>query len=82
MRYNYKFSSDSAKAKRLSNVTHDQIAHYLLLNGKTQKSKQENKPDKRITRNIEKEENHLSRPFDEDDRKTAIETIQIRIAAD
>jgi len=51
------------------------------LNGKTQKSKQEDKPNNSITINIEKEENHLSRPFDEDEMRTAIETMEIRKAA-
>lgn len=76
-----RLNSDPANAKGRSNVTPDQIAHQLLLNAKTQKLKLEDKPDKRITQNIEKEENHLSRIFDEDEMNTAIETLKVRKAA-
>jgi len=70
-----RLNSDPANVKGMSNVTPDLIAHQILLNDKTQKSKQEDKPHKRIIQNIEKEENHLSRPFDEDEMNTAIKTI-------
>jgi len=49
-----RLNSDPTSAKRLSNVTPDQIAHQLLLNGKPQKLKQKDKPNKRIIRNKEK----------------------------
>lgn len=62
-----RLKSYPTNAKGLSNVSTDQIANQLLLHGKTQRSKQEDKPSKRITRNKEKEGNHLSRSFDEDE---------------
>ncbi|KAL4100859.1 hypothetical protein QTP88_020888 [Uroleucon formosanum] len=67
--------------KGLSNVTPDQIAHQFLLNGKPQKLKQEDKPNKRIIRNKEKEGNHLSRPFEEDELNIVIEKMKLRKAA-
>ncbi|VVC42657.1 Reverse transcriptase domain, partial [Cinara cedri] len=76
-----RLNSDPTDAKGLSNVSPDQIAHQLLLNSKTKKSKQEDKPTKRIIRNKEKERNHLSRPFDEDEMNIAIETMKLRKAA-
>lgn len=76
-----RLNSDPTNAKGLSNVTPDQIAHQLLLNGKPQKLKQVDKPSKRIIRNKEKEGNHLSRPFGEDELNIAIEKIKLRKAA-
>lgn len=76
-----RLNSDPTNAKGLSNVSPDQITHQLLLNGKTQRSKKEDKPSKRIIRNKEKEGNHLSRPFDEDEMNIAIETMKLRKSA-
>lgn len=76
-----RLNSDPTSVKGLSNVTPDQIAHQLLLNGKPQKLKQEDRPNKRIIRNKEEEGNHLSRPFEEDELNIAIETMKLRKAA-
>ncbi|CAI6375546.1 unnamed protein product [Macrosiphum euphorbiae] len=76
-----RLNSEPTNAKGLSNVTPDQIAHQLLLNGKPQKLKQVAKPNKRIIRNKEKEGNHFSQPFEEDELNIAIETMKLRKAA-
>ncbi|KAL4100995.1 hypothetical protein QTP88_021016 [Uroleucon formosanum] len=76
-----RLNSDPTSVKGLSNVTPDQIAHQLLLNGKPQKLKQEDKPNKRIIGNKEKEGNYLSWPFEEDELNIAIETMKLRKTA-
>jgi len=76
-----RLKSNFTNAKGLSNVIPNQIAHQLLLNSKTLKYKQEDKLNKIIIGNIEKERNHFSRSFDEEEMNTATDTMKLRKTA-
>lgn len=67
-----KLNSDPIQPKQASNVTADQIAHQLLINGKTETRHRVGK----ITRNLENEKLLISTPFTTKDLNIAINSLK------